>query len=43
MERLDRLDVGNYSSSFHKFSVEGELDTWKVIYGNELGLDTLGV
>ena len=37
------LDVGSSSSGFCKSSVSEEKDTWKVIYSNEPGLDTLGV
>ena len=33
----------DYSSAFCKSSVKGEMNTWKVIYSNEPGLDTLGV
>ena len=35
--------MGSSSSGFRKSSVSEEKDTWKVIYGNEPGLETLGV
>ena len=42
-EKLGGTRCGESNSVFRKSSVSEEKDTRKVIYGNETGLDTLGV